>query len=121
MLLADSSHSRRRNSARHFLEKFLEFLGKLSGECFIVREDQGWTLTSRDDIRHGKGLSRASHSEEGLVLVATIDRLHEFPDGIRLVSCGRILRMKFKNIFKHRKNESLHSIDNFMSFKIKIW
>lgn len=39
---------------RIFWKKFLEFLRELGCEGFIVSEDEGWALTSRDDIGHRK-------------------------------------------------------------------
>jgi hypothetical protein len=71
---------------RIFGEKFFELLSELSRESFIMRDDESWSLCSRDDIGHGKRLPRSGHPEKGLILMARVDRLHEFSDGVTLVS-----------------------------------
>ena len=74
-----------------FWKKLLELLGELRCEGFIVSEDECWSLTSRDNIGHRKSFPRTSHPEERLILISGIYRSHEFPDGMRLISGGRIL------------------------------
>lgn len=80
-----------------FWEKFLEFLGKLSSESFIVRENQCWTLELRDDIRHRKSLSRSGHTEKCLEIISLLDRINELPYGVALVTSRGIWGIEFEH------------------------
>ena len=75
-------------------KKLLEFLSELRSEGFIVRHDEGGTLELRDDIRHREGLSRTSHSEEGLEIIARTDGGDELLDRGSLITSGGVGRVE---------------------------
>lgn len=78
-------------------KKLLELLSELSGKGLVVCHDESRTLETRDDIRHGKCLARASHTEKCLKIIACLDRSHECLDRVRLVASGRVGGVEFKN------------------------
>lgn len=73
---------------RVFWEKFSILLSELSGEGFVVSDDEGRLAMTRDDIGHTEGLSRASHAEEGLVSHAKIEALFEGFNRLWLIAGG---------------------------------
>lgn len=88
-----------------FWEKFFELLCKLCGESFVMSEDECWFLEFLDNIRHGKGFSRSSHSKKCLKPHTLFQSWDEFFDRFWLVSCGSVfwLRLKISDIVE-RKN-----------------
>jgi hypothetical protein len=67
-------------------EKLLELMKELSGEGFVVREDEGWAIEPLDHFRHGKGLARAGDAEQNLMLFASLNAGEEFVDGAALIA-----------------------------------
>ena len=49
-----------------FRKKFMEFLIKLSSQCFIVRDDQSGFVEFFYDFGHGEGLAAAGHPQKYL-------------------------------------------------------
>jgi hypothetical protein len=63
--------------------------------------DEGRPLNPLDNIGHGKGLSRACYSQEGLAWIARIQPCHQFLDGLGLIPGGDVICNKFKRVFSH--------------------
>jgi hypothetical protein len=59
---------------------------ELSGEGFVVREDEGWAIEPLDHFRHGKGLARSGDAEQDLMLLARLDSGEELLDSAALVA-----------------------------------
>src|SRR5215471_655536 len=66
-----------------------KFAVELRCQRLIGGKDQGRLLHSRDHRGHGVRLPRPGHSEEGLVLDATVDALNQGLNGLRLIT-GRL-------------------------------
>ena len=67
---------------------------KLSGQCFIVRDDQRRLVQCGDNIGHRKCLAGARNPQQRLELIPCAEAVHKFPDGPRLVTGRLIFRMK---------------------------
>ena len=83
-------------------EKFLEFRAKLCCQRFIMCQNQCWFVHLGNDISHCKGLSRSSHSEQGLFMHPATKALDQLMDSSRLIACRLILGYQLK--FFHTAN-----------------
>lgn len=61
-----------------------------------MAEYQRWSLVLLHQIRHGKGLAGASHAEQGLALIASLQPTHQLPDCSRLVAHRLEIGLQFK-------------------------
>ena len=75
-------------------KEFPELAVKLCRQCLVVRDDQGRFLQSLDHVRHGECLARTGHAEQCLRLISFLKSAHQLLDGLRLITCRLILRMK---------------------------
>ncbi|MNL52937.1 hypothetical protein D3C87_1761480 [compost metagenome] len=69
-------------------EERLEFAVQLSGQGFVRRQHQGWTLHLSDHVGDAEGLARAGHTEQRLVRQPGFDALDHQTDGFRLIAGG---------------------------------
>ena len=67
-------------------EKVGVFLGELSGQCFIVRDNECRPSNLSDDIGASKSFARAGHAEQGLMAFAFFHPRHQFGNRLRLVA-----------------------------------
>ena len=65
-----------------------ELLPELTGQGFVVRQNERRSLRLLDDLRHGKGFAGACYAEQSLSLVAVFQAFTEFGDGLGLIACG---------------------------------
>ncbi len=77
-------------------EEFLEFLGELCCEGFVVSDNESWTLGFLDDIRHRKGFSRTSYSEKRLKVLSFLESLKKSFDSLWLISSWLVFGMKLE-------------------------
>jgi hypothetical protein len=59
-----------------------------------VRDDESGSVELANDVRDRKSLTRASDPEERLVTVASLDRLEEFGDRLRLIAARTVVGFK---------------------------
>ena len=87
---------------RKEIAKFMEELG---GQRFVVREHQGRPAHLLDDLGHGESLARAGHSQQHLMLFATLHAVHQFPNGLGLVAARLVIagEMKIVEVHGYRK------------------
>ena len=71
-------------------EEFLELAVELSGEGFVVAQDQGGPSGLRDDVGHREGLAGSGDAKKGLRLGSVVDPLHQLGDGLGLIA-GRLV------------------------------
>ena len=71
-------------------EEAFELGIELGGERLVVGEDQRGALGGLDDLGHGEGLARAGDAEQHLILLAFIDALDQFGNGLGLIA-GRVI------------------------------
>ena len=71
-------------------EERLEFLVKLGGQRFVVREDERWLADILDDVCHRECFAGARHAEERLELFAVFETFSQFFNGLRLVAGGAV-------------------------------
>ena len=76
---------------RIFGEKLTEFGAKLCRKCLVVGENEGGAVDLSDNICHGKGLTRACDTEQGLVTVAASYSVNELCYSLRLISRGLVI------------------------------
>ena len=69
-----------------FGEELAELGVELGGEGLVGGDDEGGAGVAGDDVGHGEGLAAAGDAEEGLVLVAGLEALHELVYGLGLVA-----------------------------------
>ncbi len=69
-------------------EKGLEFAVELSGQGFVVAQDQCRSLGLGHHICHRKGLARACHPKQHLVGCPLVDPLHQLANRFGLVAGG---------------------------------
>ena len=74
-------------------EKFLHFPVKLRRQRLIVGNDERWLVQCLNDIRHGKGLTGARHTQQCLELIALPKPFYKLSNSLRLVAGGLILGM----------------------------
>ena len=73
-----------------FWEELAKLGVKLSGESFVVGEDEGWAIVFFDDICHRESLTRTGHAEQGLLAVARRQATIKLLNRLRLVA-GRLV------------------------------
>ena len=79
-------------------KELLHLSVELPGQCLVVGNDQRRPVQGLDDIGHGEGLTGAGDAQKGLKLVALPESVHQFPDGLGLVSRRFVFGMKNKMI-----------------------
>ena len=79
-----------------FREKFPEFAAKLGSQGLVVGQHQGRTVELFDDGGHGKGLTGAGDAQQDLLLHPASETLGQLFDGLGLVPCGAVGRVKFE-------------------------
>ena len=77
-------------------EKLSELVAKLRRESLVVRDDEGGTLQSFDDVRHCESLAAARHAEQDLGGKAALQPCRQFLYRGGLIAAGRIVADKFK-------------------------
>src|SRR4029434_6945303 len=98
-------------------EELLELLVKLTGECFVVHQDQRGLLHPRDHIGHRKGLTGPRHAEEGLMFATFLEAGRQGINGRALVPGGLVWSFELKRwheasyrqLLYHEGNESWES------------
>ena len=91
--------------------KELPHLGaKLCRQGLIGLQNQGGTVHSLDDVRHGKGLARARHAKQRLIAHPRVQPLRDRVDCLRLIA--RRLERTFQLEFSvmHRDPPFFYSI-----------
>ena len=63
-----------------------------------MRNDQGRPVERLNDIGHGEGLAGASDAQQGLKLVALLESVDQFLDGLGLIARRLVFRMKHKMV-----------------------
>lgn len=69
---------------------------KLSRKGFVMRDDEGWFAGLLDEIRHGKGFTRAGDPKEDLLFLARSQAIHQFFDSSWLIPSWLIGGFKLK-------------------------
>lgn len=69
-------------------KKSLILLGQLSGQSFIMSDDQSRLIDRRDDIGPSKSFARTGHAQEGLETVTSLETSHQFLNRLGLVAGG---------------------------------
>ena len=67
-------------------EELLELGVELGGQRLVVADDQGGALHPLDDVGHGEGLAAAGDAQQGLVLIALLQPLHQLIHRLGLVA-----------------------------------
>ena len=71
------------------------FGGKLGGESFVMRDDQGGFLGGLDQLGHRVGLAGAGDAED-LHLDVVVDAVDKFGNGLGLVAGGPVIGNKLE-------------------------
>ena len=71
-------------------KELAELAVQLCGQRLVGREDDGRPSQAGDHVRHGEGLARARHPQQGLEHLAVLHALHQLGDGLRLITGGRV-------------------------------
>ena len=74
----------------------------LSRKRLVRLEDQRGAVDLLDDVRHGKGLTRARDAEKRLHPLTLLDPLHEGADRLGLIPRGRVFTFQNKGIGLHK-------------------
>ncbi len=91
-------------------EKISEFLVELTGEGFVVSDDENRALNLLDDVGHSEGLAAASDAEEDLGLGTVEDAFGELVDGLLLVTGGLVVGFELEGHEDYYTGESEKSI-----------
>ena len=67
-------------------KELLELGAQLRGKRLVVSENKRRAVYIRNDIRHGKRLSRAGDAEQNLLLYTAIQPVGQLGDGFGLVA-----------------------------------
>ena len=76
-----------------FWEELAKLGVKLSGESFVVGEDEGWAIVFFDDICHRESFARASDAEQSLLAIARRQATIKLLNRLRLVAGRLVLTM----------------------------
>ena len=82
---------------RVFWEKALKLRVQLRRQSLVMRNDQRGLVDVLDDVGNRKGLARARHSEQSLVLHVGQDAFSELFNRRRLVAGGLVIGNEFKH------------------------
>ena len=75
---------------RRIGEKGAHLGAELGGEGLVGLENEGGTVHAGDDVRHGEGLTRSGHAEQGLHAVAAGETFYQPVNGGRLITRGGV-------------------------------
>ena len=82
-----------------FREKFAKLAAQLRRQCFIVRQNQRWTVHLFDHVCHSEGFAGAGHAHQNLFFYAIFKALHQLIYGLWLIACGPIFGNQFEWFF----------------------
>ena len=63
-----------------------------------MRNDQRGHVQIADDVGHGERLARARHAQQAVKRLASLKRLRELGDGLRLIAAGFKLTDQLESI-----------------------
>ena len=77
-------------------KKLLEFSVKLSGQCFIVTQDQCWFLNLLHNVCNGKSFPGARHPKKHLAGIPALNSFNELLYGFGLITGWLEFRSEIK-------------------------
>ena len=83
-------------------EELFEFAVELSGQRFVVRQDERRTIHLSDDVGHRERLAGSGNSQQNLIALAFRDPADEFLDRRRLITSWCVVTDKFEVVHKMR-------------------
>ena len=78
-------------------KEFFEFTVQLTGQCLVMRKDQGRPVYTLDDIGHGKGLSGTGSTFQDLFLFSLFQTFDQRINCLRLITGCLKRRDQFKS------------------------
>lgn len=87
-----------RNKIMHLViwKKLTKLRVKLRGQGFVVRQHKGRFLHVLNQIRHGKSLTGAGHTQQSLLANTLVQPIAKLCNSLRLVTGGRVFAFEFK-------------------------